>query len=307
MIELTRLRIFAHCAENLNFSQTAREMHLSQPTVSHHIKLLEQEAGVQLFERAGGGLQLTEEGRALLPWVRKLLREAMQLEEMVSSLQDEIVGQLRIACSTTTGKYILPQFAARFHERHKRVHVSIMRCTAEDVIPNLMEEDANLGVVSYDACTGDLECQEFFRDHIILIAPPGHVWGGGQLIEPYELIDQPIILREPTSGTRRVMLAELGKHDIALDDLNVFLEVGNAEAIVKAVEAGYGVAFTSRLAADWALDRKSVTRVRMMDMDMHRKVYMVRKSIQTPSRAVEAFWGFVRDPLNQDLISLAET
>lgn len=306
-MELTRLRIFAHCAENLNFSQTAREMHISQPTVSHHIKLLEQEAGVSLFERSGGGLQLTEEGRAMLPWVRKLLREAMRLDQMVASLQDNIVGHLRIACSTTTGKYILPQFAARFHERHKRVHVSILRCTAEDVVPSLMEEEANLGVVSYDACTGDLECQGFFRDHIILIAPPDHPWAAGELIEPYELIDQPIIVRESTSGTRRVMLAELGKHDIALDDLNVFLEVGNAEAIVKAVEAGYGVAFTSRLAAEWALQRRSVVGIRVVGMDMHRKVYMVRKSIQTPSRAVEAFWGFVHDPLNQDLISMAET
>lgn len=307
MIELTRLRIFVTSAENLNFTQTARELHLSQPTVSHHIKSLEHEIGSPLFTRVGGGLQLTEAGHALLPWARKLLREAVNLEEMMASLQEEIVGQLRIACSTTTGKYILPQFAARFHERHKRVRVSILRCTAEHVVPRLMEEEANLGVVSYDVCGGDLECQEFFLDHIILVAPPNHPWAAREYIEPSELIEQPFIVREPTSGTRRVMLAELGKHDIALDDLDVFLEIGNAEAIVKTVEAGYGVGFVSRFAAAWALDRGSVAEIKVADTVMHRKVYMVRKSIQSPSRSVEAFWGFVHDPANRDLIHLAET
>ncbi len=307
MIDLGRLRIFVQCAENLNFTQTARELHISQPTISHHIKLLEQEIGLPLFQRVGGGLQLTEEGRALLPWARKLLREAIALEEMMASIQDEIVGHLRIACSTTTGKYILPQFAARFHERHPRVQITVMRCTAEHVVPTLMEEEANLGVVSYDVCGGDLECQEFFLDHIILIAPPGHPWTKRKAIEPSELVGQAIIVREPSSGTRRVMLAELGKHDIAMDDLDVFLEVGNAEAIVKAVEAGYGVAFVSRFAAEWALRQGSVAEIKVADTDMHRKVYMVRKSLQTPSRAVEAFWGFVHESANRDLIHMAET
>ncbi len=307
MVELTRLRIFVQCAESLNFTQTARELHISQPTISHHIKSLEREIGMPLFARIGGGLQLTEAGRALLPWARKLLREAVQLEEMIASMQDDIVGHLRIACSTTTGKYILPQFAARFHERHPRVHVSIMRCTAEHVVPKLMQDEANLGVVSYDVCGGDLECQEFFVDHIVLIVPPGHPWVAREAIEVSELIGQPIIVREPTSGTRRVMLAELGQHDIALDDLDVFLEVGNAEAIVKTVEAGYGVAFVSRIAAGWALNQGSVAEIKVRDTDMHRKVYMVRRSLQTPSRAVEAFWGFVHDPANRDLISMAET
>ena len=82
----------------------------------------------------------------------------------MDSLGQRIVGQLRIACSTTTGKYILPQFAARFRSKHPGVHVSILSCTSEHVIPNLLESDANLGVVSYDVCGSDnLECQEFFE------------------------------------------------------------------------------------------------------------------------------------------------
>lgn len=307
MLDLMRLTIFIHSAESMNFSQAAKELHITQPTVSHHIKTLEQDIGKKLFDRSGGRIQLTEAGRLLLPWARKLLRKSMELEDMMASLQDEIVGQLRIACSTTTGKYILPQFAARFYKRNPGVRVSILRCTAEDVLLELMEQEANLGVVSHEIYARDLECQVFFLDHIVLIVPKEHPWASREHhVEPSEFLEIPIIMREPTSGTRRVMLAELAKHDIALDDLDIFLEVGNAEAIVKTVEAGYGIAFISRLAASWALDLGTVVEVKVPDMDMHRKVYMVRKSIQTPNRATEAFWGFVHDPENTDLLHMAE-
>jgi DNA-binding transcriptional LysR family regulator len=306
MLDLMRLTIFIHAAESNSFSQAAKELHITQPTVSHHIKALEQNIGKELFDRSGGRLQITEAGRLLLPWARKLVRDSIELQEMMASIEENIVGQLSIACSTTTGKYILPQFAARFHARHPGVKVTIMSCTSEDVVPHLLEEEANLGVVSYDACGGKLECQEFFIDHIVLITPPDHPWASQRLIEPSALLQVPFILRESSSGTHKVMLAELGKHDISLDDMNVSLEVGNAEAIVKSVEAGFGVAFVSRLSAAWSLSLGSVVEIPIEGFDLRRRIYMIRKQIQAPNRAVEAFWGFVHDPENEDLLILAE-
>lgn len=306
MIDIVRLQTFLLAAENLSFSEAAKYLHITQPTVSHHIKALERNLGVELFERSGASLKLTEAGHLLLPHARKLIRQTVELQQMMDSLQQKIVGHLRIACSTTTGKYILPLFASRFHERHPGVRISILRCTAPHVVPRLLKEEANLGVVSYDACDGEVECQEFFIDHIIMIAPPDHPWAIRQSIEPAELLETPIIIREPTSGTLRVMLAELGKYDIRLDDMDIFLEVGNAEAIVKTVEAGFGVSFVSRLAAAWALERGTVVEVPVTNFDLHRKVYMVRSQIREANRAVEAFWGFVHDSINADVLRLAE-
>lgn len=306
MFDLERLRIFIYAAENMSFSAAAKELHLTQPTVSHHIKTLEKEVGQKLFDRTAGSLNLTEAGKLLLPWARKLIRESYELKKMMDSIEENIMGHLRIACSTTTGKYILPQFAARFHKRHPGVHVTIERCQSEGVASRILEEDSDLGVVSYDACGGKLECQEFFSDHIILIVPRGHPWTSENAIEPSRLLNESIILREPSSGTRKVMLAGLGKHDISIDNLDVFLEVGNAEAIVKAVEDGFGVAFTSRLSADWALRDGSVVVVAVSGLDLRRKIYMVRKEIQVPARPMEAFWGFVHDPSNADLLQMAE-
>ena len=305
MVDLTKLQAFLIAAQYLNFSKAAKQLNLTQPTISHHIKSLERTLGAELFDRSGAELKLTEAGRMLLPRARKLVNESVEVQRMMASLNQQIVGQIRIACSTTTGKYILPQFAARFHQRHPGVRISILRCAPEHVATQLLEEDANLGVVSFDAC-GLVECQEFFVDHIIMVASADHPWASRQYIEPSELLDTPFIIREPTSGTRRVMLAELGKHDITLDDMDIFLEIGNAEAIVKTVEAGFGVSFVSHLAATCALERGRVVEIPVVGFRLQRKVYMVRQKRQAANRAVEAFWGFVHDPTNIDLLNLAE-
>jgi DNA-binding transcriptional LysR family regulator len=306
LIDLLKIEAFLHTAENLSFSEAARQMHLSQPTISHHVKMLEHEFGVELFDRTGPGLHLTEAGHLLLPWARKLIRESIEMQEMMASLQDKIVGHLRISCSTTAGKYILPQLAARFHERYPWVKVTILSCTQENVVPRLLEETANLGVLSREAFEESLESQEFFTDHIILIAPGTHKWSIERSIEPADLLGEPLILREPTSGTRRVMLTELGVHDIHLGDLNIFLEVGNAEAIVETVAAGFGVAFVSRLSAANSLQSGRVVEVPVSGLDLQRKIYMVRRAIEAPNRAQEVFWGFIHDPSNTDLLRLAE-
>jgi DNA-binding transcriptional LysR family regulator len=306
LIDLKKLEVFLDAVETLSFSETAKQLHLTQPAISHDIKILEQDLSVELFDRSGSGLQLTEAGRLLVPWARKLIRDSVALQEMMASLQESTVGDLRIACSTTTGKYILPLLAARFHKRHPGVEVAILVCTSEDVVPRLKEGVANLGVMSREAGGDDLERQEFFTDHIILIAPSDHPWARRQSIEPADLIRAPFIMREPTSGTREVMLTELGKHDISFDELNVFLEVGNAEAIVETVSAGFGVSFVSRPAAAYALEQGKVVQIPVVGMQLERKVYMVRRSLDVPNRALEVFWSFVHDPDNADLLELAE-
>ncbi|MFC1922952.1 selenium metabolism-associated LysR family transcriptional regulator [Chloroflexota bacterium] len=307
MIDLIKLNIFIYAAETLSFSEAAKRLHLTQPTISHHIKVLERDLGVVLFERSGSGLHLTEAGRLLLPWAHKLIRQSVEMQDMMASLQEKIVGHLRIACSTTSGKYLLPQLTGRFHQRHPWVKVTILSCTSEHVVPQLLEEEANLGVLSREASGTGLEIQKFFEDYIILIAPAEHPWANRHSVEPADLLEMPFILREPTSGTRQVMLTELGKHEINLDDLDIFLEVGNAEAIVETVAAGFGISYVSRLAAARALKRHEVIEIPVADVHLQRTIYMVRRTIEVPNRAQEVFWGFVHDPANEDLLQLAKS
>lgn len=300
-MDIDRLKVFIDAAQTLSFSKTAQQLHVTQPTVSKYIHDLEKSLSVRLFERSGAGLSLTEAGQALLPAAHHLLMECHKFQDLAKSLESDVSGRLRIACTTAAGKYILPHLAARFRQLHPLVQISILACTQEGAIEELLEEDADLGVVSYEVASSRLDCQIFFTDQIILIAPANHLWGEREFIEPSEILDEPLILRETTSGTRRALLTELARHDIKLDDLNIFLEVGNAEAIVSAVEAGVGISFVSHMSAMYALATKSIVQVPIQGVHLTRKICMVRRAIDTPNRARDVFWGFIHDPANDDL------
>jgi DNA-binding transcriptional LysR family regulator len=300
-MDIDRLKVFIDAAQTLSFSKTAQQLHVTQPTVSKYIRDLEKSLSVRLFERSGAGLSLTEAGRALLPAAHHLLIECNKFQDLAKSLESEVSGRIRIACTTASGKYILPQLAARFRNLHPLVQMSILSCTQEGAIERMLEEDADLGVVSYEITSDRLECQHFFTDQIILIVPSNHPWVDRSYIELGEILDEPLILRESTSGTRRSLLTELARHDIKLDDLSIFLEVGNAEAIVSTVASEVGVSFVSRMSAISFLDDHLVLEVPIQGVTLQRGIFMARRSIDTPNRARDVFWGFIHDPTNDDL------
>lgn len=306
MIRVDRLNLFLHVADTQSISKAAQQLHLSQPAVSKQIKELEKELNAELFLRSSNGVQLTEAGQTLIPWARKLVRDSIDLENMVGSLNQEITGHLKIACSTTAGKYILPQLAARFRERHPGVRISIMPCTQQNIALTLLSEEADLGVASVEMAQGGLECQHFFTDHIILIVPNAHPWVGRSSIEPEELLGEPILLRESTSGTRRVLQSALAKHDIALENLNVLLEIGNAEAIVFTVAAGLAISFISKMASAYCRAWGCAVDIPVNGLNLQRNICIARKTRGSPNRAMEAFWGFIHAPENVDLLKLPE-
>ncbi len=302
-MDINKLKVFVIAAETQNFSETAQRLHVTQPTVSKYIRDLESELSIRLFERSATGISLTEAGKAIQPWAQKLLGECRKFEDLASSLDDEVTGKLRIACTTAAGKYILPQLGARFRKLHPHVQISVLSCTQEDALDRILDEDADLSVVSSETRLERIETQNFFVDQIIMIVPASHPFAQRTSIEPSEILEEPVIIREPTSGTRRAVLAELSAHDITLEDLNVLLEVGNAEAIVAAVGAGLGISFVSRMAASCALAFGKVVEVPVNEIDLIRQICMARRVLANPNRARDVFWGFIHDPSNDDLYS----
>lgn len=306
MLDLNRLNVFIQVAATQNCSRAAKRLHLSQPTVSKHIQKLEADLNVKLFDREGAQIRITNAGMTLLPWARKIVRLSTQVQEMMQSMQNSVVGQLRIACTTTAGKYILTHLAARFRQRYPGVQVFIQPYMRQDMLSRLLSEDADLGVVSSEIRENDLECQYFFTDHISLIVPEKHPLLRRDAIEPSELLDVPIILREPSSGTRRTLESELAKHDISFDEMNVLMEVGNAEAIVQAVAGNLGVSFVSRIASAYARAWGCVVDMPVEGLNLERRICIARRKLSHPNLVRDAFWAFIHAPENEDVLALLE-
>ncbi len=299
MVELTELRVFLAAAEERSFSRAATRMHLSQSAVSQTIQSLEKSFGVELFVRHGRSVWLSEAGQALLPMAREVIGSSRLMEEAMNTIQSQIVGELVIGCSTTAGKYLLPNLVASFRRDFPAVRVRINILSREQVITRILDESLPIGVVSKRIEHHDIEHQPLFEDRVVLIVPPGHPWVDFGRALPSDLIDQPLIMREDHAGTSEVLFEGLAEHGINPDMLNIVLEIGSSEAIEMAVEEGNGIAFVSELAAARGLAMGRVKKVEIDGMQLHRPVYLTRNLHHPLSRAQDRFWSFALDQRQQ--------
>ncbi|GAB4542104.1 MAG: selenium metabolism-associated LysR family transcriptional regulator [Anaerolineae bacterium] len=305
MLNVHEMNVFLVAAETQNFSEAARQLHMTQPAVSMQIQALEQRLGVNLFERSGRRIQLSEAGETLMPMARELVGMSLRIEETMKSLGGEVVGHLKIGCSTTAGKYILPQLIARFRREHPRVQVTVYNNSRDQVMDMLCEGMTHISVISSLVSCRDAEFKPFFTDRAVLIVPVDHPWADRGSVSPHELCEVNFIMRDDTAGTRQVMMEGLIEHGIHLDDLNVVMELGSAEAIEMAVEEGIGVSIVSRLVAQRGVDLGRIKVVDVEGLVLERKIYMAYNIRRPATNAQSEFWNFVHQPLNETLLKLA--
>ncbi|MBP7686812.1 MAG: LysR family transcriptional regulator [Thermoflexales bacterium] len=292
-MQLSELRVFVVAAEELNFSRTAERLHLSQSAVSQNIQSLERVFAVELFTRQGRSVRLSEAGQALLPLALEVVNAVSRMSEAMNRIEGQVAGELVIGCSTTSGKYLLPNLVAAFRQDYPLVRLGIKVMSRDEVINRLMDGRLGLGVTSQKVDQRDLDYVPFFEDRVILIVPAQHPWAAYGRALPADLVDEPMILREAKAGTMQVLLEGLAPHGITLDMLNPIMEIGNAEAIEMAVEENLGIAFVSELAAARGLALGRVAQVEVPGLDLRRTIYIARNARVPLSRTQDRFWSFV--------------
>lgn len=293
MFNINDLIVFLEAADCGSFSEAGRNLHLSQPAISQKIDSLQKHFRTKLFVRHGRSMRLTEAGQVLKPMAKELIGVSHRLEETMVSLQGEVVGEMMLGCSTASGKYLLPGLIAAFRQLYPLVRINVQVTSRNSVIEKLAVGDVALGISSKRIDQRDLEYRDFFTDDVILIVPANHPWADYARIYPDDLLDEPFILREEVAGTREVLFDALRQRDIYPEMLNVVMEIGNAEAIVMAVEEGIGIAFISRLAAARGLELGKVKEVTVDGMILQRSISIVRNNHIPPTRAQIEFWDFV--------------
>jgi DNA-binding transcriptional LysR family regulator len=283
-------------AETLNFSEAARRLHMSQPSVSQHIRSLEEQFSVRLFVRAGRHVHLTDAGLALVPLARDVVRRSVLIEETMRSLEGEVYGHLVVGCSTTPGKYLLPTLLARFHHLHPRVTVSCQVAPQGQTVDMVCDGNAQFLMASapYINCR-DVEFRRFTTDPLVLIAPADHPWARRGQIEPEELYGGDYIMREDGAGTLATVRDGLAGLGIAYERLRTLIVLGNPEAIALAVQEGLGVGFVSNIVIDkLVLDGVRVVKVRGLELE--RDIFIGRHASRAATAAQSAFWEFATGP-----------
>jgi DNA-binding transcriptional LysR family regulator len=304
MIGARELEVFLAAAEQENFSVAARKLHMSQPSISFQIQSLEQQLKVQLFQRTGHRIQLTQAGRDLLPIANEMMNLSCQIEEIVEAQQSVVTGNLTIGCTTTPGRYILPVLVGAFRERYPGVRsfveVNMDRLAMEE---KLLAKETQFAIFGVPPKSKKLEYWPIYTDELVLVVASLHPWANRDQIAVQELKEAEWIMREPGAATRQLTLARLAERGIDPDELNVAMELGSPEAVVVAVENGYGVSFVSRVAIQRSLELGRVKTLQVENISLCRQILMARNPNGACTRIQLRFRAFMESWEGQQVIT----
>jgi len=295
MLGTHQLNVFVTAVETLSFTKTAKRLHLTQSSVSQHIKSLENQLGVQLFERKGRSLEITDAGMVLLPMAREIVEDSIRVAEQMELLKNEIHGYLIVGCNTAPGKYILPTLLAKFHQQYPLVRISCQVLPARQVQEGMAEGDIHFTLSNIaESSSEGAEYMLYLEEPIELIVPLNHPWAERGEIDPLDLFDEQFISREKSSGTYQNVAKGLLDVGVDIDKLDTFLEMGTSEALALAVEQGLGVGFVSKLILETICPRR-VAVVKVRGLKVLQPIYLGRQTAFPATSAQAAFWDYVRE------------
>src|ERR1039458_8588201 len=200
-----RLVVFRAVAEQHSFRKAAEELYLTQPAVSLQIKALEEDIGVQLFDRTGARIALTEAGKVLLGYSRQANALFVQAEQDIAALSGEHAGQLALGASSTIAQYVLPRLLGEFSREYPRVHPTMISGNTEQIVEAVEELKIDLALIEGPARSRDVKTEPFLEDELVLIVSAAHEWAELKSIPCSEIAAAPLLMRERGSGTRRVV------------------------------------------------------------------------------------------------------
>jgi DNA-binding transcriptional LysR family regulator len=241
-LNLNQLRVFEAVARTGSFSRAAEALSVTQPAVTLQIRQLERDCGVQLFERIRRRPRLTDAGRTLQDYARRIFALVDEAGRHLEGARGLTSGTLRVVTGPTGATYATTLITA-FHRRHPGIHVALSVDTSERIVQRVVTLADDVGLVGAEQQHPAVARTPFCGDPLVVIVPPGHAWARRRSVSARELADVPLIIREAVSTTRRFIEARLGA---AARRLRVGMELGSNDAIKRAVELGAGVGIVSR-------------------------------------------------------------
>jgi DNA-binding transcriptional LysR family regulator len=292
-MDLRQLEIFVKVAELKSFSKAAQALRLTQPTISEHIRTLEQELGVRLLDRLGRGAEATRAGQLLLSHATRMLQLQRETLQAMDSFQGRLAGDLHVAASTIPGEYVLPALIGRFKEKFPDIVISLLIGDSRGVVDWVIDGRAEVAVVGARLAHRGIEYRELMPDELVVVVPVAHPWHGKKEIALADLRAEPMLLREQGSGTRAAFESALAQAGQDLSTFRIVGEMGSTQAIKQAVKAGVGVSVISRRAVDEDCRSGLVWCLKIRDLKITRAFHIATHRDRSRSPLAEAFRSFV--------------
>ena len=290
------LEVFCRIVESGSFSKAADAVYLTQPTVSGHIKKLEEELGVQLLDRLGHRAVPTKAGDLLYHYAKRMLAVRQEAQQALDEFKGGLRGELIIGASSIPGGYLLPPLISRFKALYPDISVALRVSYSKEILDAVIDGEYEVGAVGAKFDDARIDYQKFAEDEMVLVVHPGHPWAARGSVKVKELPTQPWFIRERGSGTRKIMEQAMEHRHVSTSALKVIGEMGNNEAIRQAVKAGGGIAIISKLAVQSDIKHRELAVVRVAGLKLTRDFYLVTHRHRSRSPICKAFLKFLGIP-----------
>ncbi len=266
-----RDKVFIKVAENLSFSKAAKELFISQPAVTKHIKELENNLKTSLFQRKGNKVFLTKSGKLTYNYLKKINRMYRELEFEIGILNDTFKGVLRIGASSTISQYVIPKVLAAFHKRYPKIELFLFNGNSFEMEQKLLNNEIDIALVENAASHPNIKYIDFSDDEIVTVSGCNSVYAKKKYISISEFYEIPIVLREKGSGTLQVIKNAFAKQNIDFDKLNILIHLGSTEAIKNFLCDFDGIALVSEKSIEKELRLKEIVKLNVKNISLRRK------------------------------------
>ena len=293
-MDIHRLEVFCRVIEMQSFTKAADAVFLTQPTVSEHIRALEETLGEKLLDRLGREVLPTPAGKILYKYARDIIRLRNEAVQAIDRYRGTLSGHLSIGASTIPGTYLLPGLIGSFKSLHSAIQITLHISGSADVVERVLDGSVEAGLVGARWDDRRIALEEICSDELVLAVRPEHPWAVNKMIVLEELASQPFIMRERGSGTRRVMVQTLEARGFNPSLIRVVAEMGSTEAIRQGIKAGIGVSILSSLAVAEDIKRGTLAKVEIKDVSMERSFYLMQRKNRQSSPLCVAFLKHLR-------------
>jgi len=240
MLNMNQLRVFCEAARSGNFTAAAKRLCITQPAVTTQVRSFEAICGLKLFRKRGRKVYLTDEGKALYEHARRIFDCERDVEQSIEDMRELKRGILRIGTTKTYARYFMPSFITGFRKAYPGIKICLDEGSSTNMVQSLLEMRNELAVIARCGESPGVLFLPFSRESLVFIMAPTHLLARKRQVQPEDLSNEPIIMKEVGSGTREVVNGLFERRHIGL---NVLVETSNTEFIKQLVQRGDGVSF----------------------------------------------------------------
>lgn len=292
-MDMRRLEVLCKIVELRSFTRAAEALSLSQPTVSEHLRSLEEMVNEKLIDRLGREILPTPAGKVFYQYARNIIKTRDEAIQALEQFKGRLSGRLILGASTIPGTYLLPRLVGAFKEVHPAIRITLRIADTAAVVEDVLDGSLEAGVIGSRWNDRRLTLEEVFADELVLCVYPEHPWARKRGVGIEEIIRRPFILREEGSGTRMVMTKILEDHGVDIAKLDVVAEMGSTEAVKQGIKSRIGISILSRQAVEEDVACKRLSVLPIKGVNLSRPLFLVQRRNRQTSPVCQAFLEYL--------------